>query len=182
MTRHKTVFKHFVERVLNASQTLGGVVVFVVDVKYVVGNGFPGFFAEQVVVYKRLGGFARKFHHHAGRRVGIHIGVFACDVVVFGVDNLLKHVGCAGFASHIARMTVFDVGACHLLIRALHQFVFHHVLNFFHCHLTLAAHTNAVGNALYQRFIVAHFGGYHRFANRCLYLFFVVAHLAAVTL
>ena len=180
MASHEAVFQHLVERVLHASEALGGVVVLVVDVEHIVGHSLAHFLAQQIVVDKWFGGFAGKLHHHAGRGVGVHVGVFASDVVVLGVDDFLKHVGGSGLACHITRVAIFDVGARHLLVGALHQFVFHHVLDCLHGHLAFASHTDAVGNALNERFVVVYFCCYHRLANRSLDFFFVVAYLSAV--
>ena len=166
---------------LNASEALGGVVVLVVDVKVIVANCLACLFAQQIIVDEGLGGLAGKLHHHACWRLGIHVGILARDIVVLGIDNLEEHVAGLGFSGHTALVAIVDIALCYFLAWAFHQLKLHHVLNAFNAHLFLSASANVVGNALYQRFVVASLGGEHCFANRCFNLFFVVSNNASIT-
>ena len=124
-----------VQRMLHAGEALGGVIVLVVDVQVVPLHGIQDLFAQQVVVYKRLGGFAGKLHHHACRCVGIHVGVFAGDVVGLDVDDFQKHVACLGLAGDAALVAVGNVFLGNVLAAAFHQFQFDHILDGFYGHL-----------------------------------------------
>ena len=109
MAGNETILENFVEWVLHAGEALGGVVVFIVNVDIVVAHGVASFFGEEVVVDEGFCGLARKFHHHAGRRVGIHIGVFACYVGVFCLYDFSEDVGSLGTSCNAALVAVGDV-------------------------------------------------------------------------
>ena len=98
MPCNKAILKDAVERMLHAGKALGRVVVLVVNMYIVMTNCVERFFTQQIIVYIRLGGFRREFHHHAGRRVGIHVGVFACDLIIFCFDDFDKHIAGLGLA------------------------------------------------------------------------------------
>ncbi len=158
MSGTEATFQHLIQRVLHAGQALGGVVVLVVDVDIVVAHSLTCFLAQQVVVDKGLGAFAGKFHHHARRGVGVHVGVLAGDVVVLGVDDFKEDVAGLGLACHTAFVAIVDVAACHLLARTLHQLNFDHVLDLFNGHLLAATAAYAVGNALDQALVLSGIG------------------------
>ena len=73
------------------------------DMQIVVFYRLLDLFAQQVIVNERLGRFAGELHHHAGGRVGIHIGILAGDVVGFDIDDLQEHIACLGFCGAILR-------------------------------------------------------------------------------
>ena len=148
----------------------------------VLAHGFSTFLAQQVVVDKRFGCFARKLHHHSRRRIGVHIGVFARNVVVFYIDDFQKNIACLGFSGHAALVSVGDVGSSHIFAATLHQLHFHLVLDIFHRHLWFSRKSDAVCYLLNQSFIFAFVGVKHRFTNGCHYFLFVKAHDASVSL
>lgn len=76
------------------------------DMQIVVFYRLLDLFAQQVIVNERLGRFAGELHHHAGGRVGIHIGILAGDVVGFDIDDLQEHIACLGFAGDTALVAV----------------------------------------------------------------------------
>ena len=84
----KAVFQDVVQRMLYACEALGRIIVFIMDMQIVVFYRLLDLFAQQVIVNERLGRFAGELHHHAGGRVGIHIGILAGDVVGFDIDDL----------------------------------------------------------------------------------------------
>ncbi len=115
MPGNEPVLKDVVQRVLHAGKGFRGVIVLVVNVEVSVFHGLPGFGREQVVVDKRLGGLRRELHHHSRWRVGVHIGVLAGDVVVFGLDDFQEYVAGLGPAGYTALVTVGDISLGHLL-------------------------------------------------------------------
>ena len=121
MSGDESVFKYAVERVLNACQTFCGVVVLVVDVDISGTYGIARLGAQQVIVDKRLCGLAGKFHHHACRRVRVHIGVFTSDVVVFRFYDFVEHVAGFGPTRYASLVAVCDIAFCHFLSRAVHK-------------------------------------------------------------
>ncbi len=167
---------------LHAGEALGGVVVFIVNVDIVVAHGVASFFGEEVVVDEGFCGLARKFHHHAGRRVGIHIGVFACYVGVFCLDDFSEDVGSLGTSCNAALVAVGDVALGNLFSRAVHEFDFDHILNFFYGHTLRAEGAYAVCYTLNQTFVLAEVGGKHCLAYCGFYFFFIIADDASVAL
>ena len=178
---HVALLEHLVQRVLHAGETLGGIIVLVVDMQVIAAHGFTCFLAQQVVVDEGLGGLAGKLHHHAGRRVGIHVGILAGNVVILGIDDFQEQVARFGFAGNATFLTIVDIAAGHLLAGALHQFQLHLVLNVLDTHLGTATMANAVSNALDERFVLACLGGEHRLADCSLDFFLIVANDAAIT-
>ena len=144
---------------LDTGETLSGVVVFIVNVEIVGSHSLTCFFAQEVVIDERLCGLAGKLHHHAGRRVGIHVGVLAGDIVVLGVDNLQEQIAGFCLAGDAALVAIVDVALCHFLAWALHEFELHHILYAFDAHLALTTCSNVVGDALNECLVVAGVGG-----------------------
>ena len=165
---------------LHAGQALGRIVIFVVDVDIVAHHGTFGLGLEQKVVDERLGGFARKLHHHSGRRVGVHVGVFASYVVRFGLDDFEKNVSGLGLSSHIALIPISYVALGHFLARALHQFHLDAVLNLLHRHLALARYFDSVCDLTYQTVILALLGLKHSSPDCRSNFFFVKTDNAAI--
>ena len=165
---------------LHAGETLCRIVVFVVDVQIVAFYGVGCLWGEEVVVDKRFCCLAGKFHHHTGWRVGVHVGVLACDVVRLRLDDFKENVACLGAACDAALVAVGDVAFCHFLARTLHQFKLNVVLNFLYAHLLFAVHADAVGDFLDKRFVLALLRRNHRFADCRLDFLFVVAHDSSV--
>ena len=182
MPCRETVGQDAVQRMLHAGQTLGRVVVLVVDVQVVSLHGIQDLFAQQVVVYKRLGGFAGKLHHHACRCVGIHVGVFAGDVVGLDIDDFQKHVSRLGLAGNAALVAVGNVFLGYILAAAFHQFQFHHVLNGLYGHLCRTAEGDVVRYLMDELQVFALVGMQHGLADGGRNFFFVEADDAAVAL
>ena len=179
---HITAFEDVVEGMLHACQRLGGVVVLVVDVEVVVLDGFADVVAQEVVVDEGLGGFRGELHHHARRRVGIHISVFARDVVALDVDDFEEHLARLGLACDGALVAVLDVYLGHVLAGALHELQFNEVLYFFHGHLCLSTHADAVGYLMNEVLVFAFFSPKHGFTDGSNNLLFVEAYDASVAL
>ena len=182
MACHEAVFEYTVEGVLHTGEALGGVIVFVVDVDVAVVDSLTHLGREQVVVDKGFGGLAGKLHHHACGRVGVHVGVLACDVVVFGLDDFEKHVASLGSACYGTLVAIGDVTLGHFLAGRVHQLKLHAVLYLLDGHLLAACHGDYVGDACNERFVLAHLGGEHCLADCSLDFFFIVADDASVAL
>ena len=115
MAGYEAVLEYAVERMLHAGKALGGVVVLVVYVYVVVADGFANFGREQIIVDERLCSFAGEFHHHACRRVGIHVGVLTGDIVVLGLDDFVEHVGGLGTAGNATLVAICYIAFGHFL-------------------------------------------------------------------
>ena len=180
MAGYKAALKNIVERMLHACEALGGVVVFVVYVQVVVAYGLARLGCEEVVVDKRFRSLAGKFHHHACRRVCVHVGVLSRDVVALGLDYFMEHIACLSLACDAALVAVGDISFCHFLTRAVHQLKLDHVLYFLDGHALGAVGTDAVGYFLYQGLVFAKLGREHGFADGRLDFFFVITDDSAV--
>ena len=134
------------------------------DMQIVVLDRLFHLFTQQVVVYERLGGLAGKLHHHAGRRIGIHVGILASHVVRLDIDDFQKYVTCLGLAGNAALVTVSDIFLRHILTAAFHQFHFHGILNLLHRHLCLATVRHVFAYQMNQLFILTGLGVYHGLA------------------
>ena len=178
----EAVFQNMVQRMLHACQALGGIIILVMDVQIVLGDGIQHFFTQQIVVHKRLGGFAGKLHHHARRGIGIHVGIFACDVVGLDVDNFQEHVARLCFAGNASLVAVSDVFLGNVLAAALHQLHFHQILDGFHRHLRISLERDAVRNLVYQLQVFPLVCMQHGFADGRCYFFFVESDDAPVAL
>ena len=180
MTGDETVVENIVERMLYAGERFGGIVVFVVDVDISGADGIAHHGGNQVVVDEGFCCLGSEFHHHAGRRVCVHVGILASDVVVLRFDDLQEHVASLGAACYGALVAICNVAFGHLFSRTLHQFEFHFVLYLLDSHLFVAGHTYAVGNFLYEGFVFAEIGGEHGLAYGGFDFFFIVADDSAV--
>ena len=178
----EAVFQNMVQRMLHACQALGGIIILVMDVQIVLGDGIQNFFTQQIVVHERLGGFAGKFHHHACRGISIHIGIFACDVVGLDVDNLQEHVARLCLAGNASLVAVGDVFLGNVLAAALHQLHFHQILDGFHRHLRIPLERDAVRNLVYQLQVFTFICMQHGFPDGGGYFFFVESDDASVAL
>ena len=182
MTGNEPTLEDVVERMLHACERLCGIVVLVVYVQVVVFHGITALLREQVVVDEWLCGLRGELHHHSSRRVGIHVGVLARDIVILGIDDFQEQVARLGPARHAAFLPIVDVASCHLLAGALHQFQFHLVLDVLDAHLAAATLTDTVGDALNERLILSGWGCQHRLADRRFDFFLVIADDTAITL
>ena len=181
MTGGEAVLQNLVQGMLDASQTLCRIVIFIVDMEVVVFDRVADILAQEIVIDEGLGRLAGEFHHHACRRVGVHVGVFARDVVRFDVDNLEEHVPRLGFAGDAALVAVGDVFLGNVLAAAVHQFQFDGILNVLYRHLRTALESDAVRDLADQLDILARWGMQHSFADSCGYLFFIKTDDASVS-
>ena len=171
-----------VQRMLHAGQRLGRIVVLVVYVQVVVLHGIATLLAQQIVVdegFRRLRG---KLHHHAGRGVGIHVGVFARDIIIFDVHDVQEHVARLGLAGDAALVAVGDVLLGHILAARLHQLHLHRVLYLLHRHLTVATLGDVIGNLIQQALILTLVGVKHSLTDGSHDLLLIKSHNASVTL
>ena len=151
------------------------------NVDVVVLHGVAHLLAQQVVVHERLGALRGKLHHHAGRGVGVHVGILARDLVFLDVHNLHEHVARFGFACDGPLVAVGDVLLGHVLACAFHQLHLHGVLNVLHRHLGFALGGNVVSDAHDEVLVLALVGVEHGFADGCLDFLVVEANDATVS-
>ena len=151
------------------------------DMQIVVFYRLLDLFAQQVIVDERLGRFAGELHHHAGGRVGIHIGILAGDVVGFDIDDLQEHIACLGFAGDAALVAVSYVFLCNVFAATVHQFQLDSVLDGFDSHLRVAFERNMIRDLANQLPVFPVFCVQHRFADSCCYLFFVESNDTSIT-
>ena len=151
MTSGETMLKDDIQWVLNASQTLGWIIVFVVDMNVVVHDGVANILWKEVIIDKWLGGFWSKLHHHAGWCISIHVGIFTSNVIVFGIDNAHEYVTSLGFSRNVTLVAVSNVFLGYIFSGTLHEFQFYGILNGFYTHLALAAVWDVISYLLYQR-------------------------------
>ena len=178
----ESMFKNLVQRMLDAGERFGGIIILVMDVQVVVTHCPQRFFRKQIVVHERFGRFRCELHHHAGRRIGIHVGILTGHVVRFRFHYFKKHFTCLCLAGNAALVTIGDVALCHFLSRRSHQFHFHHVLNLFYGRLFLAPEFNAVDNLINEDFILAGVCRQHCLADGGGNLLAVKAHDATISL
>ena len=153
MASCETMLQDDVERMLYASQTLGRIIIFVVYMNVVVQDGVTNFLAEEVVVNEWFCSFRSKFHHHAGRSVGIHVGVFTGDVIVLGIHDAHEHIACLCLAGNVTLVAVCDVLLCHVLAGTLHELHLDGILDGFYAHLVLATIAYMISDFLNKSFI-----------------------------
>ena len=181
MTGLETVLQDSVQRMLDAGQRLGRIVILVVDVQVVVAYSLLHLIAQQIVVHERLCGLAGELHHHTGRSVGIHVGILAGDVVVLDVYYLQEDVASLCLTGNGTRTTVLNVYSGNVRTAGFHQLVFHHILDLLHGHLRLASHADAVGNLRYQLVVFSGICGKHCLTDSGRYLLLVETDNASVS-
>ena len=178
----EAALKDMIQGVLHTGERLRGVVVLVVDVQIVMGNGVAGILREQVVVDEGLCGLRGELHHHACRRVGVHVSILAGDIVVLDVDDIEEHLARLGFSGHTALVAVGDVFLGHVLAARLHQLQLHEVLDFLHRHPLLATLGDAVGYLIEQSLVLTLVGMEHGLTDGGHHFLFVESHNAPVAL
>ena len=150
MSGRKATGQNAVQRVLNACQAFGRVVVLIMNMQIIVVYSFQYLVAQQIVVYKRFGGFTGKLHHHARRSIGIHIGIFPCHIVGLDLYNLQKHITRLGFAGNATLVAVSNILLCHIFPATFHQLHFYCILNGFHRHLCTSLERYVICDLAYQ--------------------------------
>ncbi len=178
----QSVLQDGVERMLHAGERLGRIVVLVVDVDVAVADSIAHLGAQKVIIDERLSRFAGELHHHAGRSVGVHVGILARDVVVLHTDDGVENLLGLGLAGHATCISVRDVLAGDLLAVGLHQGNLDGILDVFDLHVRFALLGNAVGNGGSQNGINALFGGGHGLTDSVLDLAEVEIDGAAIAL
>ena len=119
------------------------------DMQIVIFHSFLDFFTQQVIVHERFGRLAGKLHHHTGRRVGIHIGILAGNIVRLNVYDFQEYIARFCFTGDASLVTVGDVFLCNILAATVHQFQFDSILDGFDCHLCVTFKGNVIGDLAY---------------------------------
>ena len=161
----EAVLEDEVQRVLDAGQGLGRIIVLVVDMDVVLRHGVADIVGEEALVHIALGRLGGELHHHARRGVGVHVGVLPGDVVGLRVDDGLENLRALGLAGHVALVAVADVFLGDLLAGAVHQFVLDDVLDLFHGHFLLVDAGNRVGDLGGEDDILSVFRHIHGFQD-----------------
>ena len=177
----EAVLQDEVQRVLDAGEGLGGIVVLIVDVDVVVGYSLAHGVAQEALVHIALGGLRGKFHHHARGRVRVHVGVFSGDIVGLGLDNGLEDFVTFGLSCDVTFVAVTDVLLGHLLAGAVHQVVLNHFLDFFHGHDIFVQLGDSLGNLGGEDDILTGIGHIHGLQDGGNNLLVVEIYTATVT-
>ncbi len=167
---------------LDTRKALGRIVILVMDVEITVLYSFTGFLRKKIIVNKRFCSLACKLHHHACRRIRVHIGILTGDVIAFGLDDFKEHVAGLGSAGYRPLIAICDVTFGDFLSRRIHELKLDIVLNFFNRHLFTAGHAYTIGNTRNESFILAHFCCEHSLADCGLDFFFIVTDDSAIAL
>ena len=178
----ETMLKNDVQGMLDAGEGLGGIVVFVVDVDVVAGNGLTHGVTEEAFVHIALGGFRSELHHHARRGVCVHVGVFTGDVVGLGLDDGLENLVGLGLAGKVALVAVADILLGNLLAGAVHEVALNYVLDFLNGHLFLGKQGDVVGNLGGKHNILTVFGDIHGLEDGGHYLLVVEFDATSIAL
>ena len=109
MSCNKTTSQDVVQRMLHTGQRLRGIVVLIVDMQIVMLYGITTLARQQVVVNEGFGGLRRKLHHHACRRISIHIGILARHVVALDVDDIQEHVARLSLTGYRTLVTIGNI-------------------------------------------------------------------------
>ena len=125
MTGHETAVEDIIEGMLTAGKRFGGIIVLVVDMQIVVLHSITGFLGQQIVVDKRFRRLRSELHHHAGRSVGVHVGILARHIVVLDVHDIKEHLTCLRLTGNRTLIAIGDILLCHILTARLHQFKFY---------------------------------------------------------
>ena len=165
MARVESLFKDFVQRMLETGETLCRIVIFVVNVNITVINRIPDVFRQQTLIHIRLGGLGSELHHHSCRCVGVHIRVLASNVVCLRVNYLLKNLAGLSLAGKVALITIGYILLGHLLAGTLHQFQLYTVLNLLDAHIFLFLLGNGICNLCRKNDIFSGVSYVHRFEN-----------------
>ena len=152
------------------------------QVSDLVFHGIAHLFRKQIVVDERLGGLRCELHHHAGGRVGVHIGILARNVVRLDVDYIEEDITRFGLAGDGTLVAILDVCLRHILALAAHELHFDGVLDGLHRHLRLPFINNVTGDLLYQILVFTFLGVQHGLADCSHDLLFVETNDAPVTL
>ncbi len=182
VTGLKAFVEDLVQRMLEAGEALGGIVVLVMDMDIAAIDRVPHVLGQEAFVHIGLGGLGGELHHHACGSVGVHVGVLAGDVVGLGGDYLLENLVALGLAGHVALVAVGDVFAGDLLAGALHELEFHTVLNLLHRHAVFALLADHVGNPGGENYVFAGLCDIHGLEDCGHYLLVIEIHHAPVAL
>ena len=151
----KAILQDIIKRMLHTGKTLGWIVILVVNVQVVMLHSVATLFTQKVVVNKRLCCLAGKLHHHAGRCIGVHIGILARYIVVLDINNVEKYLAGLCLTCYRALVAIGDVLLSHVFTTRLHQLHLHQVLYLLHRHLSVALLSYTVGNLVEQSLVLA---------------------------
>ena len=138
MTGNKSAGEDIVERMLYTGKRLRRIIILVVDVQIVMLHSIATLFRKQIVIDERLRGLRGKLHHHASRRIGIHICILTCDIIVLDVHDIEEHLTGLRLTRYGTLMAIGNIFLSHILTARFHQLHLNGILNLLHSHLTVA--------------------------------------------
>ena len=162
MAGFQAVLEDLVQRVLDAGQGFGRIIILVMDVDVVAGHRFPDIAGQQALVHVTLGRLGSEFHHHARRGVRVHVGILAGDVIGLRVDDGLEDLVGLGLAGQVALVAVGDVLLGDFLARALHELELDAVLDILDAHFVAVHLGDGIGNLGGQDDVLSAVGYIHR--------------------
>ena len=165
MTRVEALVQNLVERVLETGQTLGRVIILVVNMDISFIDSLFYILRKQTLVHIGLRGLGRELHHHSRRRVSIHVGILTSNVIGLSVNDFLENLAGLGLAREIPLVPVCNVFLRDLLARTFHQFEFYAVLNLLDTHLFGVLLGDGISNLCGKDNVFAVFGHIHGLEN-----------------
>ena len=163
MSGMESLIQNLVQWMLEACETLGRVVVLVVDMNISVIYRLPDIFGQQAFVNVSLCGLGCELHHHAGRCVGIHISIFTRNIIGLSVNDFLEDFAGLGLAGEISLIPVCDIFLCDFLARTLHELELHAVLDGLDTHFLIVPFGNDISDFSCENDIFSSLGDVHRF-------------------
>jgi len=161
VARLESMLENQVERVLDTGQGLRRIVVLVMDMDVIVLHRLADIFGEEAFIHIGLGRLGGEFHHHAGRGVGVHVGILPGDVVDLGIDDVLENLGGFSFAGEVALVAVGDIFLRNFLAGALHELHLDAVLDILDAHFLLVYLGNGLGDLGCKDDVLPIFGNGH---------------------
>ena len=87
------------------------------DVDVIAFHRLLNFCRQEIVVNEGFGGFTGKFHHHTRRRVCVHVGILARDIIIFRFDDLEKYIASLGATCDASLVAIGYIALRYILAR-----------------------------------------------------------------
>ena len=130
----ESLIQNLVQRVLETGETLGRIIIFVMDMDIAVVDSLADILGKQAFVHVSLRCLGRELHHHAGRRVGIHVRILTCNIIGLSVNDFLENFASLGLAREISLVSVRNIFLGDFLAWTFHKFELDAVLDFLDTH------------------------------------------------
>ena len=186
----ETVHKEHVRRMLDAREGLRRIEVLIVDVDEVGLHGGGHLGGKEAFVHEGLAGLGGELHHHPGRRVRVHVGVLARDLVRLGLQDLPEDLHGIRLSGDVPLVPVPDVLLGHILARGTHESRLHGLVYLIHPdgvrvpvpadRLDLVDHSE--GDLPRKVLVDALLGRFHRLHNSVVDMVVIESHDTSVAL